>query len=121
MSPNEARKLLEQVKYPSWTFQIVEHGEGEFSLQGLFTSPNDGFFCKTRKWRLSQYMTSSEVVQTAFKAVVTSAEHQAREFFTYCGRAVYGPHLDVDALWKIAGDLDEREQVMEPALRGGTP
>jgi hypothetical protein len=29
-------------------------------------------------------------------------EHEAREQFKYRGRAVFGPHMDVDELWKLA-------------------
>lgn len=54
-------------------------------------------------------MTRSEVVQTALKAVLAAVEHEAREFFTYNGRAIFGPHYDVDALWKIANQTDERQ------------
>jgi hypothetical protein len=43
-------------------------------------------------------MTTSEIVQTAFKAVMTSQEHIAREFFTYRGKQVFGPHFDVEKL-----------------------
>ena len=55
-----------------------------------------------RKWMLSPHMVKSEVVQTAFKAVLTAAEHEARERFLYRGRAIFGPHYDVDRLWEMA-------------------
>ena len=56
-----------------------------------------------RKWRLSQYMTHSEVVQTAFLAVLTTLEHEARERFTYRGRTIFDPHYDVEKLWSLRG------------------
>ena len=56
-----------------------------------------------RKWRLSPHMTDSEIVGTALKAVLTAEEHEARENFLYRGRPIFGPHLDVDQLWELAG------------------
>lgn len=53
---------------------------------------------KSRKWFLSYHMTKSEIVQTAFKAVMTAVEHEARENFRYKGEAIFSPHYDVDAL-----------------------
>jgi hypothetical protein len=57
---------------------------------------------------LSTFMTKSELVQTAFKAVMTASEHEIRETFTYKGRRIFGPHFDVEALWSIAGKVDVR-------------
>jgi hypothetical protein len=48
-----------------------------------------------RKWFLSPHMTESEVVATAFKALLTAEEHECRERFTYRGQRVFGPHIDV--------------------------
>lgn len=118
MNASQASFLLQDCRFPGWAFIVVEHSGGEFSLQGKFVSPHDGVMCTTRKWRLSTHMTRSEIVQTAFKAVVTSAEHQAREFFTYRQRAVFQPHYDVDALWEIAEMKDARKEPASPALRG---
>jgi uncharacterized membrane protein (UPF0182 family) len=69
----------------------------------------------TRKWMLSEHMTRSELVQTALKCVLTSAEHRVREQFTYKGKRIYGPHLDCEVLVKIAGATDVRE----PEMAGG--
>ena len=59
---------------------------------------------------LSPEMTRSEVVQTVFKCALTSMEHRTREFFHYRGRAVFGPHFDVEALWQLCADerMDHR-------------
>jgi hypothetical protein len=53
---------------------------------------------KSRKWLISQHMTKSEIVQTAFKCALTSMEHEAREHFTYQGQPIFGPHFNVDHL-----------------------
>lgn len=62
----------------------------------------------TRRWLLSPEMTKSEIVATAFKCIHTSAEHQAREHFTYKKRAIYHPHHDVDRLLEICEERDTR-------------
>ncbi|MGA9769189.1 MAG: hypothetical protein WBV94_09120 [Blastocatellia bacterium] len=65
---------------------------------------------RTRKWLLSEHMVKSEIVQTAFKCAMTSAEHRVREHFLYKGERVFGPHYDVEALVEIcrAKKLDYR-------------
>lgn len=66
-----------------------------------------------RKWRISAHMTRSEVVQTAFAALMAWVEHEAREAFRYKGQAVFGPHLDVEVLHNVAanGAHDYRDPV----------
>ena len=61
----------------------------------------------SRKWVLSEYMVRSELVATAFKAVLTALEHEAREFFQFDGKVTYNPHVDVIAL----NEVSEREEV----------
>lgn len=63
-----------------------------------------------RKWKLSEHMTKSEVVRTMFIAVMTAIEHETRELFTYRGEAIFGPHVDVDALVEHARTLDKRQE-----------
>jgi hypothetical protein len=62
----------------------------------------------TRKWLISPYATKSEIVQTAFKCILTSMEHRIREHFQYRGKRVFGPHFDVDDLYAICDRLDRR-------------
>lgn len=62
-----------------------------------------------RKWRLSEHMTKSEVVQTCFKAILAFEEHETREFFMYRGKPIFGPHIDVDALHAVCHVLDDRK------------
>lgn len=72
---------------------------------------------KSRKWMLSPHMTKSEVVQTAFKAVMTAEEHETREKFSYRGQPVFGPHFDLDQLVRICGlgHQDARVPIAVPA------
>lgn len=64
---------------------------------------------KGRKWLLSPHMVRSEVVSTIFKAVMTFEEHEIRERFLYKGKAIYGPHLDVEALLSVADQTESRK------------
>lgn len=59
---------------------------------------------KGRKWRLSVHMTDGEVVQTAFMALMTALEHEARERFKFCGATVFQPHFDIWKLVTLASD-----------------
>ncbi len=64
-----------------------------------------------RKWRISSFMTKSEVVNTAFAALMAWWEHEAREAFKFRGHAIYGPHHDVEALCEVADRCEYREPV----------
>ena len=48
-----------------------------------------------RKFYISPHMTDSEVIQTCLLAVLLFEEHEAREWFTYNGKEIYGPHIDI--------------------------
>lgn len=63
-----------------------------------------------RKWRLSEHMTDGEVVQTAFLAVKTALEHEARERFTFDGVSVFDPHYDIHKLVDLRRQDDSLEE-----------
>lgn len=54
-----------------------------------------------RKWFIPPDLKRSEVVKTAFKAVMTWQEHEAREFFKYRGHRIFGPHFTVKELAEL--------------------
>lgn len=80
---------------------------GDLVLQVQFAA--DGDVWRGRKWRLSKHMTPSEVVQTCLKAVLTAEEHEAREHFLYQGRAIFGPHINIEALWEVCEKKEVRD------------
>jgi len=88
---------LDNIEYRDWDIEAGPIGlpDAEW-LRVSFMA--DGEKQYGRKWRLSQHMTKSEIVQTAFKAILTAEEHEVREKFLYRGHAIFGPHLNVDAL-----------------------
>lgn len=104
------RKILDNIEYAGregWTInikfddkrpylQIESHG-GDLAWTG-------------RKWFLSPHMCVTEVVRTAFKAVLAAEEHEACENFKYVGAAIFSPHISVDALVMAADEIDTREE-----------
>lgn len=99
-----AMAVLVNVKFPNYEF-LVRAGHGGVFLRAQY--PHADIYTDkieqqlTRKWLLSPDMTDSEVVQTAFKCCWTSFEHRCREAFLYRGRRIFGPHFDVDDLWRL--------------------
>lgn len=61
---------------------------------------------KSRKWRLSSYMTDGEVVQTALLACLTASEHEIREQFKYKDVAIFDPHYDLNKLVELRKQSD---------------
>lgn len=116
MTRIEAQQYLEEVSYKDWRF-VVKYlqnkvGEFDFYLQVQFLAYDSekGFHTVQhgRKWYISEHATKSELIQTALKAVLTAEEHEAREQFKYRGKAVFGPHIDVDVLANIADLVEVR-------------
>lgn len=105
---NRVQTLLGDITYPGLEFQTRREGD---ALHLRVTCP-DGTCAETGKrwhwngrwWRLSQHMSDSEIVATAFKAVVTALEHEAREQFKFKGQPVYDAHLSVHQLASLRSD-----------------
>ena len=116
---DDIRAVVSDVSYKGWEFKIdadiLENGDFRPWLQVLFWGHDNenrvagDLLIPGRKWFLSPYMTESEVVGTAFKAVLTAEEHEAREKFKWRGRSVFGPHIDVESLWEVADALSYRD------------
>jgi len=114
MTTEEMQAIVDECYYPGFTFSVIADKRGAIYLQGAYIQPdiitNLPEAQKTRRWFLTPAMVKSEIVQTVFKCVITSVEHQAREHFKYRGERIFGPHYDVDALVDIckAKRLDYR-------------
>lgn len=117
------KNYLRDVRYRDWDVNVHMDGERAYLQIGFWEFDNTlaehdkrvKMYQKGRKWALSPYMTKSEVVQTAFKAILTAEEHEIREKFTYKGMTIFGPHFNVDVLAEICGQdahdrrVDERQ------------
>jgi hypothetical protein len=104
MNLDDMRLALGDIEFLDYKFEVVEKNGLYFLLASYEEADivtGELEIQKTRKWLLSQHMTLSEFVQTAFKLAITSMEHRTRENFKYKGKRVFGPHFDVDALWEI--------------------
>jgi hypothetical protein len=107
------------IAYLDWEFLVKDDEGGRPYLQIQFMAPDSDYLPspesmavqKCRKWFLSPYMTDTELVRTAHKAVLAAVEHEACEKFRYGGKAIYSPHTDVEDLWwiHIIGSEDKRE------------
>lgn len=111
-----ARAAVERLTVPriSEILAAVEFKTGGFSVEEI----DDGFLIQLsseeadveggerqlyagRKWHISPSATESEIVQTAFKAVATWQEHEARDQFRYKGARPFSPHFDVEGLVEL--------------------
>lgn len=99
------QEILADVKYLDWHVDVHEDALGQLYLQVSFLAEDSVTHSletqKGRKWILSPYMTRTEVISTAWKAILAAVEHEARENFRYRGKAIFGPHIDVEALWEL--------------------
>lgn len=111
MDMGELQAVMGELEYKDWVFHIGEDGDRCF-LQVRFTALDvetmEVSWQSGRKWWISPHMTKSEVVQTALKAVLTAEEHEAREQFRYGGQRIFGPHIDVDVLWRVCEERSVR-------------
>jgi hypothetical protein len=98
----EMRAIVQTCSFPNLMLAVFRDDTRPYlqvsCLGGVCNITMDSKPWKGRKWFLSEHMTRSEIVGTAFKAVLTAMEHETREQFTYRGQAVFGPHIDVDRL-----------------------
>jgi hypothetical protein len=103
---NRLRDILGEVRYRDGTFRIEEIRGGfliQLCLEEVDVTSGTHETYHGRKWHVPAGATESEIVRTAFKAVETWAEHEARELFTYRGVPVFGPHFDVRDLARLFG------------------
>ena len=113
MTKIEIVEILKLVQYKNGFSFVV--GDDYIQLQELTTCnrTSEPYLSKGRKWKWSRFMTKSEVVTTALKAVLQYEEHEARENFTYKGLSIFDPHYNIDKLYELrqTGDFcDVRDE-----------
>lgn len=98
-------RTVSEIKFLDREFVVLQKGDG-FLLQIRYFEKcvDTGKIMEQhgRKWYISPHMTTSEIVQSALKACLTSMEHVTRENFYYRGERIFGPHHDVDTLVMLA-------------------
>lgn len=108
------KAVTDAIRYPGGAFRVASAGANGYSIQFVRDLPNThnakapATPQSGRKWLVSKWAVAGEVLQTAFMAVLTFEEHEVRENFRYKGRAVFGPHLTLTALWNNAGEVEYR-------------
>lgn len=85
--------VVDLVSYRDWSFDVKEDSGGPY-LQIVFLDEGAPQFC--RKWRVDRSMNPSELVRTAWMAVLAAEEHEARERFMYKEKRIMTPHVDFD-------------------------
>jgi hypothetical protein len=104
MKPNRREEIVDLLLECSCTNLKIQIGQqdGRLYLQ-IADAEWTG-----RKWILSDHMTDGEVVQTAMAAVLAWYEHEAREAFKFRGKAIFNPHLSLEALCARAEEEEHR-------------
>lgn len=118
LTPSEMRKILLEITYKeNYFFELKADGpsDGRHYVQISFLRPDivTGVlgWGRSGKRYVSEHMCKSEFVAMCMGAVLALEEHEAREMFRYRGRRIFGPHIDVDALWEVARRVEVREKV----------
>lgn len=107
--------VLCDVRYKNWLLEWRFEPDDAY-LQWRFWAPDyaadtqvaGGRWWGTRKYKLSMYMTESELVHTAFLAALQAEEHECREAFRYKDKAPFNPHISVAALMSVCDQLEVR-------------
>jgi hypothetical protein len=81
----------------------------QFDAPDSFTGVVERQYC--RKWKLSYYMTDSEIVRTVYKAIEAAVLHEMQEEFKFMDEPIFRPHYDVYELHILSalGAVDRRE------------
>ncbi len=99
------RRILDDITFRDGHFLAEEIGGGflvQLCLEELDADSGVRQLFHGRQFYVSPQSTPNEVVRTAFKAVLTWEEHEARHRFTYRGAHLFSPHCDIEgllALW----------------------
>jgi hypothetical protein len=106
MTPSEIQDLIrENVRFRDWRF-LVQGGLSGYLLSIEFQVPHEAtgkpVVKRSRKWRMSETITKSELIHTVFMAVMNAMEQEVREQFVYRGRAIFSSSLNVESLHRIS-------------------
>ena len=108
------RNILTNISYRDWDIvfrdeRAIPYLQIQFDAPDSFTGVVERQHC--RKWMLSRFMTDSEIVRTAYKAIEAAIIHEMQEDFRFHGESVYRPHVDIYALLELSTEnrIDKRE------------
>lgn len=122
MTPGEMRKVLELCQYPGYTYHLSEVMYESPYLVCTYDEPNSVTGKTeqrvTRRWMLTPEITPSELVETAFRCVLTAMEQRVREMFAYRGRPVMDWNHDVEMLVGVCDRAAELRKQQKARARG---
>lgn len=105
---NEFERFFRRITYKDWRLVVRPVNKTHYCLQVQFNAPDaiTGEMATQygRKWLLSKHMTDTELVWTAFKAVLAAEEHETKEQFKFDDTALFNAHLDVNDLAALVTD-----------------
>lgn len=101
--------VVSRIQFPGVSFQL-EHKEHGLCLRvhcanGVDAVTGEVAPWQGRAWPVSLNTTNGELVQTAFKALMTAVEHEARETFTFQGQRVMDPHRNMELVEVYDGEF----------------
>lgn len=105
----EVGRIVESIDFPGYTFLLgtkqnfnpeIVTVRVSYDEKDVMSGVKETQF--GRRWIIEPEATDMAIIQTCFKALLTSLEHRAREHFTYQGKAILQPHFDLEKLLAIA-------------------
>jgi hypothetical protein len=98
-------KLLPHVRFPGYNLHVVRGFDAVY-VYVTYTEPDVQSGVdetqQSRRWVIEPEWNEGQILQTVFKALLTSMEHRTREHFTYDGFAVLNPHQSLEQLVELA-------------------
>ncbi len=92
------RTIVGVIEYKDWWFRVSDDPQ-DLWLQVCFNAPDtitgEIALQTCRKWRLSEWMTDTEIVDAAYLAIERAEIHEIKEHFKFDGVLVFNPHLDI--------------------------
>lgn len=115
---DELEVVVARCRYPGFEFKVSgTPDEPWFQVvcpEGTDTATGAPMAWKGRKWKLSKWMTDTEIVQTVWAAVQRALLHEASELFRFDDCAIYDRHLSVHRLVDLCrrdDALDGRDEI----------
>lgn len=114
---SDAASLIRRVKCKvfgkEFSFILESHGCDRWYLQvGMVcvdSETGDQRFYSGGKYYISPHSTRDEIIKKCLTACIQFMEHEVREGFLYSGRAIFGPHITLEALFVAAECTEERK------------
>jgi hypothetical protein len=98
------KAIIDDVKYRDWNI-VVAHFGGisilhlEWTDKCVISGLND--IQVSRPWLISEDQSDDAILNTIFKAIMCAEEHETKERFTYKGKRVFNPHIEIKDLMRI--------------------